>query len=76
MDALPQLSVAVQVLVMMWLPAQLPAAFTSLLLRNDTRLDSTGVVALPAVDGIWNALQAIVQLSGRLDGGPGVSVIG
>src|SRR6185436_5701425 len=71
---LPQLSVAVQVRVMTWLPAQLPGALTSLCVIEATPLQSSVAVAVPVLLGSVEAAQSIVVLAGQTMVGACVSV--
>ena len=71
---LPQLSVAVQVRVMTWLPAQLPAAVTSLCVTLATPLQSSTAVAVPVSAGTVEAVQSTVLLAGQVIVGGCVSV--
>ena len=74
-DALPPLSVAVQVLLMPWFPAQFPPALPSLLVMLAMPLQSSVAVALPVFEGSVDAEQSIVTLAGQLIVGPCVSVL-
>jgi hypothetical protein len=74
LELLPQLSVAVQVRVMTWLPAQLPAAVTSLWVMEATPLQSSVAVAVPVLAASVEAVQSIVLLAGQVIVGACVSV--
>src|SRR5438093_4487827 len=73
-DVLPQLSVAVQVRVMTYLPAQLPGAVTSLWVLLATPLQVSLALALPVSAGSVEAVQTTLTLAGQVITGPTVSV--
>ena len=71
---LPQLSVAVQVRVMTWLPAQLPAAVTSLWVITGVPPQLSVAVAVPVLLGLVEAVQSMLVLAGQLIEGAVVSL--
>ena len=65
-DALPQLSVAVQVRVITELTAQLPAAVASAKVMTGTALQLSVAVAVPSVAGVIGSSQLTVTLAGQV----------
>src|SRR5689334_715373 len=74
LEELPQLSVAVQVRAITWLPAQAPGASTSLWPMLATPLQSSVALAVPVLDGSLEALQSMLASAGQLIAGPVVSL--
>ena len=71
---LPQLSVAFQVRVMTWLPAQLPGASESVEVMLATPLQSSTAVAVPVAAGSVEEVQLTVVSGGQVMTGGVVSV--